>query len=226
MMLVRPIDPGSNPFAEPYRFDLAVRPCNGVSRTELVHYPVNGTPGGAKYFYRWSTLFPLGESEFNSAFPIGPGTQGIWQVFTQWHQASNTGSPPIAFSAKREKSSNAPYIGLELSMPGTPYPIGVWKAPFTYNEWHNFVVSVVYSNSSSQGEVGLWYSTGWAIPPQAVQTWNLKTTASTNPNDKTTGPYLKHGLYRSQKYYGQRHSYVAHCGMVEGDSLAAVLANP
>ncbi|MBZ4371440.1 heparin lyase I family protein [Corallococcus sp. AS-1-6] len=216
VMSVRPVaDPALRHFGEPYNFYVTVRKrTDGVSRSELVHFPKNGSKDGQQYFYRWSTWFPKEDAQGKKLFPIGPGERGVWQVFTQWHQASDQGSPPIAFSVKNKNKK--PYIGLEFD--GNEPS---WTVPFEYNEWHNFVVRVKFSNKTKDGhpvgEVELWYSTGTDLP-QPMGSWNVMTTATKG----SQRPYLKHGLYRSQKYYGERVSYLVHSGMMEGLTLASV----
>lgn len=220
VMNVQPVpDPAYRHFGEPYNFYVSVRKrTDGVSRSELVHFPKNGSNEGQVYFYRWSTWFPKEDAEGNLLFPIGPGTQGVWQVFTQWHQASDQGTPPIAFSVKNK--SDKPYIGIEFN--GNE---ASWTAPFLYNEWHNFMMRVKCSNKTQNGhpvgEATLWYSTGTALP-QAVRSWNVMTTATQGSQQ----PYLKHGLYRSQKFYGECVSYLIHSGMMEGLSRESVFPCP
>ena len=184
----------------------------GVSRTELTHAPVGGALEGSEYFYRWSTWFEERDSEGKIAFPIGDGIGGVWQVFTQWHQASNTGSPPFQFSVKRRRDGS-PYIGLEFGVQPA-----VWTTPFHYNVWHNFIVYVKYSNRG-HGQVGLWYSIYSELPQQVGPFWSVNTTAATGRNSK---PYLKQGLYRSANYYGLRYSRVVHSGITEGSTLESV----
>lgn len=221
VMSVMPVaDPALRHFGEPYNLYVTVRKrIDGVSRSELVHFPKNGTPEGQQYFYRWSTWFPKEDAQGKLLFPIGPGVGGVWQVFTQWHHASDQGSPPAAFSVKNDKNG-APYIGLEFNGDAAS-----WTTPFQYNAWHNFVVRVKYSNKTQNGhpvgEVELWYSTGTALP-QPVRTWNVMTTATQG----SQRPYLKQGLYRSQKFYGERDSYLIHSGVMEGLSLRSVFPCP
>jgi hypothetical protein len=207
-------DPGRRHFGEEREFHVMVKESSAVSRSELVHFPSRGTPEGAEYYYRWSTLFPQRDAAGNAAFPVGPAQRGVWQVITQWHQASDLGSPPILFCAK-QLPDGTPYIGLELGGRSA----AVWTTRLLYDVWHNFVLFVRYSNRAAHGLVRLWYSTGTDLPLRVASSWRVRTTASRGGK----GPYLKHGLYRSKKYYGQRVSHIIHCGMVEGDSLNAVL---
>lgn len=226
-MVVKPVeDLTHRHYAELYNFyvHVTVNPCHtGVSRSELIHRPARGTAEGIEYYYRWSTWFPR-DLKKHIEFPVGPGIGGVWQVITQWHQASDSGSPPLLLSAKSNKNTqNEPYIGLELSERSEPL---VWKTPLVYNTWHNFVLFVRFSNTISDapdkgGKVKLWYSTHMSLPQPVTPFLSVRTTSA---SDVTKGPYLKHGLYRSKDFYGPLVSHLVHCGIVEGDSLDSVLA--
>lgn len=221
-MAVRPVsDPAFRHYGEQHHFHAMVQKSDKVSRSELVHFPQRGTAEGSEYYYRWSTWFPEKDDSGQPAFPIGEATAGVWQVITQWHQAGHSGVPPVQFSAKRDRDRN-PYIGLELEKlpPHKGELHTVWRAPLTYNVWHNFILFMRYSNKANRGEVRLWYSKGPGLPQLQVLTTGRVITTATQGGQ---GPYLKHGLYRSARFYGQRVSHIVHCGMVEGDSLAAVL---
>jgi uncharacterized protein (TIGR03382 family) len=153
------------------------------NRNELVdsaHYEKEG----AERWYHWYTYFDEG-------YP----SERTWQVFTQWHQYEDHGSPPMEFDV----------YGEEIQL--TNWEKIVWRAPLQRGVWHEFLFHVKWSKDSSKGFVELWYDGQVAIP---------KTSMNTDSN-----VYMKQGLYRNNTIQGV--GIVYHDGMTVGETREDVM---
>jgi len=163
------------------------------NRNELVHEPHAGYVEGQEMYFGWSTLFP---DDF--------GATNDWQVFTQWHQESDTGgSPPLEFDVTKEK------ILFVLQKEGVFDETDLWQTPLVRGRWHDFVLHVKWSRDPNVGFVELWYDGAHVLPRRGARTLY---------SDGRT--YLKQGYYRSNAVTWTGTIY--HDGMVEGTSLADV----
>ncbi|WNG19576.1 heparin lyase I family protein [Cystobacter fuscus] len=134
------------------------------NRNELIQ--MTNEPSGSEYYYRWSTMFA---TDFPSA--------KTWQLFTQWHQSGDSGSPPVEFYVYGEE--------VRLNIGGSPGVI-VWKTPLVRGKWHDFIFHVKWSASASVGFVELYYDGQLVLPKRYIAT---QFSGQVN--------YLKVGLYRS-----------------------------
>ncbi|MCE9667149.1 heparin lyase I family protein [Myxococcus stipitatus] len=136
------------------------------NRNELVRMTREAV--GSEYYYRWSTMF-------DSTFP----SVKTWQLFTQWHQESDTvgGSPPVEFYVYGEE--------IRLNIGGNPGTI-VWSAPLVRGKWLDFVFHVRWSSDSRVGFVELYYNGKLVLPKRYIAT---QYSGQVN--------YLKVGLYRN-----------------------------
>lgn len=157
------------------------------NRAELVK--MTDEAPGSEYFYRWSTLFP-------KDFP----SEKHWQLFTQWHQEADTGSPPVEFYAYGEE--------IRLNIGGDPGTL-VWRAPLVRERWHDFVFHVRWSADAEVGFVELYYDGRLVLPRRQIAT---QFTGMRN--------YLKVGLYRDEAV--EPDGVVYHDGWVMGRTLASV----
>jgi len=156
------------------------------NRNELVdssHYE----PEGAERWYHWYTMF-------DESYP----SERTWQVFTQWHQYEDHGSPPMEFDV----------YGEEINL--TNWEKVIWKAPLQRGVWHEFLFHVKWSKDASKGFVELWYDGQPAMP---------KTFLNTDSN-----VYLKQGLYRNNTIQGV--GIVYHDGMTVGETREDVEPAP
>jgi len=143
------------------------------SRTEVTHAAVLGE--GAERWYRWEAFFP-------SIYAVNDG-KGGGAVFTQWHHTSPTqgepGSPPILFSALTNQLQlvHVPYLNSQAADV-------LWQTPLIKEQWHTFVLHVIFSSNPSAGLVDLTYDGQHVL--------------SQNTNTLFPGftDYLKMGLYR------------------------------
>lgn len=158
------------------------------NRNELV-YLSHETPG-SEYFYKWSTLFPQGYPSSNT-----------WQLFTQWHQEGNNGSPPLEFYVVGEE--------MRMRVGGSNGRV-LWHAPLQRAHWNDFVLHVKWSSNPKVGFVEL-YKDGKLVVP--------KTMAATEFGSEKN--YLKMGLYRDASI--TQTASVYHDGFVMGTSLADVM---
>ena len=142
---------------------------------------------GDEFFYHWSTMFA---SDFPSA--------KTWQLFTQWHQSGDSGSPPVEFYVNGET--------MYLRVQGSTV---VWPTPPVRGQWHDFTFHAGWSSSSSKGFVELYYDGKLVLPKKYVATLYAGQTA-----------YLKVGLYRNSTVAPT--GVVYHDGWVIGRSLADV----
>lgn len=150
-------------------------------RNELVD--VTYQPEGAERWYRWYTYFDEG-------YP----SERKWQVFTQWHQYEDYGSPPIEFDV----------YGEEIHL--TNWTNVIWKAPLQRGRWLEFVFHVKWSKDPKVGFVELWYD-----GQKVLEKTYLKTDSRV---------YLKQGLYRHADI--QQDGIVYHDGMIVGETLEDV----
>ncbi|NTX35535.1 heparin lyase I family protein [Myxococcus sp. CA051A] len=136
------------------------------NRNELVR--MTREPSGSEYYYRWSTMF-------DSTFP----NVNTWQLFTQWHQESDTvgGSPPVEFYVYGNE--------VRLNIGGNPGTI-VWRAPLTRGKWMDFIFHVRWSADSKVGFVELYLDGKLVMPKRYIAT---QYSGQVN--------YLKIGLYRN-----------------------------
>lgn len=160
---------------------------NNGSRAEVV----SGTMEveGAERYYAWSTLIP-------TDYP----TSSDWQVFTQWHQNGDTGSPPLEFDL----------VGGDAVLT-THGDTQLWRAPLARGVWHDFVFHVKFSASASIGFLELWLDGAKVLGPISMPTMYA---------GATEGMWLKQGLYRSRAIVPT--GVVFHSGMVKGETLADV----
>lgn len=141
-------------------------------------------PEGSEAYYRWSTLF-------DPSFPSVP----TWQLFAQWHQIEDSGSPPMELYVYGEE------LRFRLAQRQ------VWRAPLVRGVWHDFVLHVKFSDDPRRGFVELWHQGEKVLP---------KTYAATRAND-----YLKLGLYRDDSI--QPVGILFHDGMIKAERLEDVL---
>jgi hypothetical protein len=158
------------------------------NRNELVKI-TNETPG-VEYSYKWSTLFPSNYPSVNT-----------WQLFTQWHQDSCCGSPPVEFYVIGEQ--------IRLRVGGTTGRI-VWTTPLARNKWFDFVMRVKWSSVPSIGYVEL-YVNGVKVVP--------KTMIATQFGNQRN--YMKLGLYRNSTIVPD--GIVYHDGFTMASSLSDVM---
>jgi hypothetical protein len=157
----------------------------GGCRNELVHSTLEGE--GADRYYAWSTMF-------DANYP----SNSSWQVFTQWHHTGPNGSPPLELDVNGER--------ILLTSKGA---VSLWSAPVERGVWHDFVLHIVWSGSSSTGLVELWYDGKKALGPLSLATLYSGQQV-----------YLKQGLYRDANI--QQTGVVFHDGMTIGTTLADV----
>lgn len=138
--------------------------------------------------YAWSTLWP---PKYRST--------DRWQLFTQWHQESNDGSPPMVLYVRGEEVT----LGVDWT--------DVWSAPLVRGRWHQFVVRVFWSTDPGRGFVELWYDGRRALRKRPARTLI----------PGTGGVYLKQGLYRKETITWDQ--AVFHDDMIIATHLADVL---
>ncbi len=155
------------------------------NRNELVD--VTYQPEGAERWYKWSTYFDPG-------YPSSPK----WQVFTQWHQFEDYGSPPIEFDVKGE----------EIHL--TNWTKTIWTTPLRRGEWLDFLFHVKWSKDPKVGFVELWYN-----GEKVMEKTFLKTDSRV---------YLKQGLYRHADISAV--GVVVHDGMLVGETREDVEPTP
>ncbi|MCP3102353.1 heparin lyase I family protein [Myxococcus sp. K15C18031901] len=160
------------------------------NRNELVRMTREAV--GSEYYYRWSTMF-------DSTFPSAK----TWQLFTQWHQESDTvgGSPPVEFYVNGEE--------IRLNIGGNPGTI-VWTTPLVRGKWLDFIFHVRWSSDSRVGFVELYYNGKLVLPKRYIAT---QYSGQLN--------YLKVGLYRSDTV--TQTGIVYHDGWVMARKLEDVL---
>lgn len=140
-------------------------PINGSgNRNEVLHMSLE--PTGSEYYYKWSSYFP-------ASYPRA----ATWQVFTQWHQMGEGGSPPLEFFINDDV--------MHMRAGGETGPV-LWNQPLVRDTWHDFVLHVKWSSNPKVGFVELWYD-GQLV----VQKTNVPTQFGSDVN------YLKQGLYRN-----------------------------
>jgi MYXO-CTERM domain-containing protein len=159
------------------------------NRNELVRTNENATEG-KEYYYAWST-------QFANDFP-SPNT---WQLFVQWHHASNYGSPPVEFTAINEQ--------IRLQIGGNPSRV-VWSTKLTRGTWHDFVFHVKWSADPKVGFVELWHQGKRVLPKTYI--------ATSFPG---LANYMKAGLYRNETIAPT--GVVWHDGFVQATRLEDVL---
>jgi hypothetical protein len=164
-------------------------PIQGASgnRAELVWSPVEQE--GNDRYYGWSTLWP---AEYPS--------DDAWQVFTQWHQTGDTGSPPLVLYVKGEQ--------MVLHIGGDPGET-VWTHPLERGKWHDFILHAKWSSDPGVGYVELWYD--------GQQVLGKTTGANMFPGQ---GNIMKQGLYRNDSISNVGVMY--HDGMTAATTLADV----
>jgi hypothetical protein len=155
------------------------------NRNELVK--MTNEKEGDEYFYRWSTMFA---SDFPSA--------ATWQLFTQWHQSGDSGSPPVEFYVNGETE----YLRVQGSTV-------VWTTKLVRAQWQDFIFHVKWSANSSVGFVELYHNGQLVLPKRYVATMY---SGQTN--------YLKVGLYRNNTIAPT--GVVYHDGWLQGRSLQDV----
>lgn len=158
---------------------------NGGCRNELDYAPLEGE--GSERYYGWSTMF-------DASYP----SANTWQVFTQWHHTGLDGSPPVEFDVQGEQ--------IMLLTGGDKQ---IWAAPLARGTWHDFVLHVVWSSSSSTGLLELWYDGARVLPATHMATLYAGQQV-----------YLKQGLYRDASI--QPTAVVFHDGMTVGTAFADV----
>ncbi|MFL5355331.1 heparin lyase I family protein [Archangium sp.] len=155
------------------------------NRNELVK--MTNEKEGDEYFYRWNTMFA---SDFPSA--------ATWQLFTQWHQSGDSGSPPVEFYVNGET--------IYLRVQGSTV---VWTTRLVRAQWQDFIFHVKWSSKSSVGFVELYHNGQLVLPKRYVATMY---SGQTN--------YLKVGLYRNSTIAPT--GVVYHDGWIQGRSLQDV----
>ncbi len=162
------------------------------NRNELLYTGDDVT--GQERWYHWQTRWPADYA-----------SEPTWQVFTQWHQDTGGGSPPVEFFVNGETV----YLRVQRDNPNG----AVWTAPLERGRWHDFVFHVKWSSDPAAGWVELWYDGRLALPRHAC--------ATMFPG---TGVYLKQGLYRSASISPTQ--TIFHTGMVVGTTLDDVVPPP
>ncbi|MGC4119679.1 MAG: polysaccharide lyase [Myxococcales bacterium] len=155
------------------------------NRNELTY--TSYEPSGTERFYRWQTRFA---DDYPSA--------NAWQLFTQWHHAGPSGSPPVEFFVRKEE--------IILNVVGE----SVWRMPLERGRWIDFVFHVKWSPDASEGFVELYVDGKQVLAPLHR--------ATQFPGELN---YLKQGLYRDASI--QETGVVFHDGMIIGTSLADVM---
>ncbi|MBZ4415400.1 polysaccharide lyase [Myxococcus sp. RHSTA-1-4] len=158
------------------------------NRNELLYISQEKT--GSTWFYKWSTLFPKG-------YP----SADTWQVFAQWHQAGDSGSPPLEFFVRGEQ--------MNLRVGGSSGDV-VWQAPLNRGEWHDFILQVKWSSNPKTGFVQLWHNGKLVLP---------KTFGPTQYGTELN--YLKLGLYRDDTISPEASVY--HDGFTMASTLGDVM---
>lgn len=153
------------------------------NRNELVR--AQQDPEGSDVYYRWQTMFAANFPSVNT-----------WQLFAQWHQPENYGSPPLQFQV----------IGEEIQLTLGREEKLVWKTPMVRGHWLDFIFHVKFSDDASVGFVELWYNGQKVLP---------KTFGQTRANT-----WMKLGLYRNETVSPV--GVVYHDGMVLGDTFQDV----
>ncbi len=159
-------------------------PINGSgNRTEIVRTVPDKE--GDERWYSWHVLWP-------DDYP----SSSAWQLFTQWHQSGNSGSPPLEFYV----------IGEELRLRINASEV-VWTQPLERGVWHEFRFHVRWSSKPDVGFVELWFDDVHVLPLRHVPTMY----AGMNN-------LLKQGLYRKDTVVPV--GVVFHDGMTMATTLA------
>lgn len=147
---------------------------SGGERAEI--YKRTGEQEGVESYWTWSVYFP-------STFASNPNTS--WNVFTQWHQGSNTGVQPVSFEVNNTGSKEFLRLRVWGGDPEHPTRRAWQLAPLVRGHWYDFSFHVVWSGSK-RGLVELWLDGRRVIKPTATPTLY-------------TGDdvYLKQGFYRA-----------------------------
>ncbi len=154
---------------------------SGGNRNELLD--VTYQPEGAERWYHWYTYF-------DESYPSAKK----WQVFTQWHQYEDFGSPPIEFDV----------YGEEMHL--TNWQNVIWRAPLVRGKWRSFLFHVKWSKDAKVGFLELWLDGEQVIPKTYLMT--------------DSRVYLKQGLYRNSDIAPD--GIVFHDGMTVGETRADV----
>jgi len=156
------------------------------NRNELLY--LSYEPTGTERWYRWQTMW-------DPSYP----SVATWQLFTQWHQSGDSGSPPVEFYVYAEE------IRLRLNASDI-----VWTAKLTRGVWHDFVFHVKWSPDPAEAFEELWFDGALVLPKKHVQN---QFSGMTN--------YLKQGLYRDDSVSAD--GIVFHDGFTIGETQADVL---
>jgi MYXO-CTERM domain-containing protein len=157
------------------------------NRNELVHF--GNETEGKEYYYRWYTMFA-------EDFPA-PDT---WQLFVQWHQSGDSGSPPVEFVVRNDS------IRLGVGGTGT----SIWTTPLVRGVWQEFIFHVRWSSNPSVGFVELYLNGELAIPKRSI--------ATLFPGQSN---YMKAGLYRNNII--EPVGRVWHDGFIQATTLEEVI---
>jgi len=148
---------------------------------------------GTDLYYAWSTMFP-------AEFPVVTGA-GMFQIFTQWHQAQAIGNaPPVVMNIVEDHMRLTNYITSAV----------LWEAPIDRGVWHDFIVHAKWSSNASVGFLELWVD-GQKMVDHAYG-------ATLFPG---TWVYLKQGLYRNNAIVPT--AVLFHDGMTVATALEDVL---
>lgn len=153
-------------------------------RAEVALTHIAGREGQERWF-RWYTMWPDSYISWDT-----------WQLFTQWHHAGNTGSPPIEFFVWGEEMR----LNVQDEL--------VWSDTLVRGAWREFVVGVRFSNDADDGWIELWLD-GVKVLPRIF--------ARTMYDDAN---YLKQGLYRKDIITDV--GVVYHDGMTMAESVEEV----
>jgi hypothetical protein len=154
---------------------------------------------GDEFWQGYSVYMPAG-------FPVN----AAWTAFTQWKdQSPDLGSPSWGTYLDHGKIG----IGGMLAGDGTSASARLFTRPATTNVWHNFVVHMKLSTSSSTGLIEVWYSTGNTKPAlvYSAKRKTYRTSANMVP---------RMGYYRDKALTGNAAVY--HAGFAVGTSFDAV----
>lgn len=165
----------------------------GGTRSELVP-KIDQQRNGQNLYFGYS-------GKLTDDFPVDADK---YQIFMQWHQNSDDGSPPVSLQVKRNQffltgGGNDGHEGFEV-------PIGPAKA----GQDVNLAVRILFSKKPEQGSVDVWSGGRKAVS-------GFKPPSGTAYDDKN---YIKVGLYRDSSLTSEARLWVNN--VVVGTDLASV----
>lgn len=146
---------------------------NGNQRAEIVPLTATFTEGQERWFGFSVWL--------DAAFPINPAS---WQLISQWHQQSGTGSPPVELNV-----DNGEFALTGENAAGTAMGRQVIAAA-TRGQWHDFQIRILFSATPSTAQIEVWLNGA-----QALATFSSPIgTIYSGPSEYD---YWKSGIYRN-----------------------------